>query len=234
MLFNSIQFIFFFLPIVLLVYYSLNYLYLSRFAKLWLVSASLYFYSYWELSYLPLIVLSLVFNFFSGIYINRLRTSPLSFSTAKRLMQIGVFVNLLVLGYFKYSYFLVESANQLVGTNIDFEKLILPLAISFFTFQQVSYLIDCYKGEGKDYDFISYSLFVVFFPQLIAGPIVHHKEVIPQFKVKGSKKIQPKNILLGGGFFSIGLFKKVVVADQFAIWADQGFSSVANLHFIDA
>ncbi len=112
--------------------------------------------------------------------------------------------------------------------------LVLPLAISFFTFQQISYLVDSYKGGTKEYDFLNYSLFVTFFPQLIAGPIVHHKEMMPQFADKSNSKINYNNIAKGLFIFSIGLFKKTVIADTFATWANAGFDTHATLNFIEA
>ena len=110
----------------------------------------------------------------------------------------------------------------------------MPLAISFFTFQQIAYLVDSYNNETKEYDFLNYALFIGFFPQLIAGPIVHHKEMMPQFANGKNKFINYKNITSGLFIFSIGLFKKVVVADQFAIWANAGFDSADVLNFFEA
>ena len=140
-----------------------------------------------------------------------------------------------LLGYFKYSDFLIANVNFAFGTQISHLNLLLPLAISFFTFQQIAYLVDCAALKGaKRYDFLNYCLFVTFFPQLIAGPIVHHEEMMPQFAKARNKIINYKNIALGLFIFSIGLFKKVVIADTFAVWATEGFDMAASLNLIEA
>lgn len=138
------------------------------------------------------------------------------------------------MGYFKYADFFILNANFIFGSEFEFLKLTLPLAISFFTFQQIAYLVDSYKGETKEYDFLSYALFVSFFPQLIAGPIVHHKEMMPQFAKLKNKVKNHGNILLGLFIFSMGLFKKVVIADTFAVYATQGFDKMEVLEFFTA
>ena len=130
---------------------------------------------------------------------------------------------------------MIDNMNYWIFTeNIPNINLALPLAISFFTFQQISYLVDSYRQEIKEHNFLNYSLFVTFFPQLIAGPIVHHKEIIPQFTQARNKIKNYKNIAMGISIFSIGLFKKVVIADTFAIWANAGFDTTATLHLFAA
>ncbi|MEH6456379.1 MAG: MBOAT family O-acyltransferase [Cocleimonas sp.] len=151
-----------------------------------------------------------------------------------KILAFGIVCNVSLLGYFKYSDFFIENFNLLTGSDTGFVYLTLPLAISFFTFQQIAYLVDSYKGEAKGYGFLDYSLFVTFFPQLIAGPIVHHKEMMPQFSIAENKKISHRNISLGIFIFSIGLFKKVVIADSFAVWANYGFDSTDALSFFEA
>jgi alginate O-acetylation protein len=142
---------------------------------------------------------------------------------------------LALLGYFKYSDFLIANVNFAFGTQISHLNLLLPLAISFFTFQQIAYLVDCVALNGaKRYDFLNYCLFVTFFPQLIPGPIVHHEKMMPQFAKAKNKIINYKNIALGLFIFSIGLFKKVVIADTFAVWATEGFDMAASLNLIEA
>jgi D-alanyl-lipoteichoic acid acyltransferase DltB (MBOAT superfamily) len=121
-----------------------------------------------------------------------------------------------------------------IGTNIDLLHLLLPLAISFFTFQQIAFLIESYKAERKEYDFLNYALFVTFFPQLIAGPIVYHREMMPQFAKLRNKILNYRNIALGIFIFSIGLFKKVVIADTFAVWANTGFDVANTLNLFEA
>ncbi len=152
----------------------------------------------------------------------------------RALLIAGVIFNVGLLGYFKYTDFFIASLNTVFSTHIPIMKIVLPLAISFFTFTQISYLVDTYKKECVENDLLSYTFFVTFFPHLIAGPIVHHKEMMPQFNDLASKKIDWKNINTGLAVFGVGLFKKVVIADQFAVWANQGFANAANLPFWDA
>ncbi len=150
------------------------------------------------------------------------------------LLFIGVAVNLGLLGYFKYSDFLIGNINYVLVADIKLLNLALPLAISFFTFQQIAYLVDSYRHETKEYDFLNYAIFVTFFPQLIAGPIVHHKEMMPQFLSASSKVINYRNISLGLFIFTMGLFKKVVIADSFSEWANLGFDTATVLNFFEA
>jgi D-alanyl-lipoteichoic acid acyltransferase DltB (MBOAT superfamily) len=151
----------------------------------------------------------------------------------KKILIIGVIFNLSLLGYFKYSDFFIDNFNTLFHTSVPLLHLLLPLAISFYTFQQIAYLIDSYRGETREYDFLNYAVFVTFFPQLIAGPIVHHSEMMPQFAKMRNKVINYHNIALGLFIFSLGLFKKVAIADTFAIWATRGFDVAENLNMIE-
>ena len=223
MLFNTFEFILFFLPIVLIGYFSLTKIRLPKASDAFIAFASLFFYSYWNLSFLPLILSSILFNYILGLQLNKQDSKNIKFN--KTLLIIGILINLSALCYYKYISFILLELNNLLDTNFTLHKVILPLAISFYTFQQISYLVDSYKGEAKEYDFLRYVVFVTFFPQLIAGPIVHHTEMIPQFLTLRNKFIQYKNILNGLLIFSIGLFKKVVIADTFSTWATTGFKS---------
>jgi D-alanyl-lipoteichoic acid acyltransferase DltB (MBOAT superfamily) len=150
------------------------------------------------------------------------------------MLLVGIGLNLLLMSYFKYFYFFIENFNLLFTTNIELVYLVLPLAISFFTFQQISYLVGAYKGETKEYSFVDYTLFVTFFPQLIAGPIVYHKEMISQFSDPFNSKINSKNIAMGIFLFSLGLFKKVLIADTFATSATAGFDVATTLNLVEA
>ena len=152
----------------------------------------------------------------------------------KSLLTFGIVANLFLLGYFKYTDFFLENFNLLFDGSVPLLHLALPLAISFFTFQQIAYLVDSYRGETAEYDFLNYALFVTFFPQLIAGPIVHHAEMMPQFASTWNLVKNYKNILIGLFIFSIGLFKKVVIADTFAVWATAGFDNTVVLNFFEA
>ncbi|WP_121662787.1 MBOAT family O-acyltransferase [Metabacillus litoralis] len=229
MLFNSFEFIFAFLPIVFIIYFLLNKSRLILASKAWLVASSLFFYSWWNVAYLPLILISMFINYAIGTKLGRenLRINR------KIVLTLGILFNVILLGIYKYSDFFISNVNGLFSTNMPLLKLALPLAISFFTFQQIAYLVDAYRNETKEYDFLNYALFVTFFPQLIAGPIVHHKEMMPQFEKLKNKVIDYQNIALGIFVFSIGLFKKVVIADSFAVWATKGFDETETLTFVE-
>ena len=173
----------------------------------------------------------MLFNYFVARTINDTTVNHIS---KKSTLIFGITMNLLLLGYFKYSDFFIENINLAVGTSVPLLHLALPLAISFFTFQQIAYLVDSYRGETKKYGFLNYALFVTFFPQLIAGPIVHHAEMMPQFAHKWNLVKNYRHILMGIFIFSIGLFKKVVIADTFAIWATAGFDGSGSLNLLEA
>ena len=219
------------MPITFFTYFYLIHKRFTATAKIFLVFASLFFYSWWNINYLPLILLSLLFNYSIGKILNQKREIKLS---KKGVLIFGVFINLALLGYYKYSDFFIENINNILNLQIPLLHLALPLAISFFTFQQIAFLVDSYRQETSEYNFLNYALFVTFFPQLIAGPIVHHKEMMPQFFATKNLVKNYKNIALGLFIFSIGLFKKVVIADSFAVWADKGFDEATALNFIDA
>ena len=220
MLFNSYIFIFLFLPIVLIGFYLIGEYLNKRLALSWLVVASLLFYAWWNPAYLALIVASIVFNYFVGrrLYLTR----------SKFLLFVGVGVNLASIGYFKYANFFVDSINIAFNLSFNLEKILLPLAISFFTFQQITFLVDAYREKTKEYDFLHYCLFVTFFPQLIAGPIVHHKEMMPQFRSDAIAKLNFSHLSVGVSLFALGLFKKVVLADNIAVYATPIFASAEN------
>ncbi|MDD3475876.1 MAG: MBOAT family protein [Sulfurimonas sp.] len=234
MLFNSYEFIFAFLPITFFIYFYLNSKRLTVASKGFLVFSSLFFYSWWNVAYLPLILSSMLFNYSIGNSLNKDTHERKKSFSKKSILIFGIAANLFLLGYFKYADFFIENLNLLSGSEIPLMDLFLPLAISFFTFQQIAYLVDSYRAETKEYDFLNYALFVTFFPQLIAGPIVHHKEMMPQFANKWNALKNYKNITLGVFIFSIGLFKKVVIADTFAVWATAGFDTATTLNLFEA
>jgi len=226
MLFNSIEFIFFFLPIIFIGYFILSNWKTSRIAKLWLVLGSLFFYGYWNYNYLLLILISIVINFVLGHFLIKYKH--------KIFIIIGLFFNLGLLVYYKYMDFLIANINALFSSNISLLNIILPLAISFFTFQQISYLIDCYKSKAVQYTFIDYMLYISFFPQLIAGPIVYHHELMPQFRDTSKAKLNFNNLALGIYIFSIGLFKKVILADNLSKVVLDGIKYIDTITFFDA
>jgi len=231
MLFNSYIYIFLFLPITLIVYFTLNKFKLIQISKGWLVLASLFYYSYWKPEYLPLILLSMIFNYSIGSTLLGKENLKIN---RKLILGIGIIGNIFLLGYFKYFNFLLDNFNSLLHSDFDYMKIILPLAISFFTFQQIAYLVDSYRGETKEYDFLNYALFVTFFPQLIAGPIVHHKEMMPQFEKLRNKIFSHKNFAAGIFLFSIGLFKKAILADTLSGFVGEGYSLVNSLNFFES
>jgi len=232
LLFNSYIFIFAFLPFSFFIYFYLNSLKLTVAAKSFLVFASLFFYSWWNISYLPIMLTSMLFNYVVGISLSK--ESQKANAGKKTLLTFGIIANVSLLGYFKYTDFFISNLNHLLHTDVGLLHLALPLAISFFTFQQIAYLVDSYRGETKEYDFLNYANFVTFFPQLIAGPIVHHSEMMPQFAKTANKVIRYPNIAMGLFIFSIGIFKKVIIADTFAVWATAGFDYAPQLHMVEA
>ena len=232
MLFNSYVFIFAFLPVTFFVYFYLNNKRLTVAAKAFLVASSLFFYSWWNVAYLPIILFSMLFNYAVGVSLSR--SSQHIRVSKKVLLIVGIVANVSLLAYFKYADFLISNVNLVLKSHFDLLHLALPLAISFFTFQQIAYLVDSYHGETKEYDFLNYANFVTFFPQLIAGPIVHHHEMMPQFANIHNKVLKYKNIAMGLFIFSMGLFKKVIIADTFAVWATSGFDHSKVLNMAEA
>lgn len=238
MLFNSIEYIFLFLPVVVVMYFLINRIHLTNTAKIWLIIASLFFYGYWESIYLILIISSILVNFSISkalLYQRSINGGHTDKKLASKfIIFLGVSFNLGLLAYFKYADFFIANVNWIFHSHVPALNLILPLAISFFTFQQIAYLVDCYQQKAQEYDFLNYCLFVTFFPQLIAGPIVHHKEMMPQFRRIQNKQVNWQNISTGLFIFFIGLFKKVVIADSLSVIAKAGFDENRILSFFEA
>ena len=224
MVFSSHVFIFAFLPLVLLGYYLLPRAVsgqrLRRAQNLFLIAASLFFYGYFNVSYLLLIAASILVNYALARAIQDCRQQGL----VKLCFILGVLFNILLIGYFKYYDFFIENINFLFHSNYALKHLLLPLGISFFTFQQLSFLVSVYKKEEQVEDFISYCVFVLFFPQLVAGPIVLYSEMIPQFKDESRCRFDSDNLARGIYMFCVGLFKKAVVADTLALFVDNGYA----------
>ncbi len=233
MLFNSYEFIFGFVPIVLLGAHLLAGREQPRLCVAWLVGMSLFFYGWWNPAFLGLIIGSVVFNFLVGSYLARHRLSR----GAKLALTSGILANLGAIGYFKYAGFLVSAVGHVIGAGWALPGIVLPLAISFFTFQQIAYLVDAYRGETEEHDLLNYFLFVTFFPQLIAGPIVHHREMLPQFLRRGATRLRANSLAIGITIFAIGLFKKVIIADSVAGFATPVFAAADRgvpLNFLEA
>ena len=230
--FNSFEYLFFFLPVSFFLYFYFSRQYKETIAKLWLVSASLFFYSWWNWIYLPLILTSALFNYFVGTRL--LKGGAGSVINKKGWLTIGIFGNLGLLTYFKYADFFIESFNWALDFHFGLPHVVLPLAISFFTFQQISFLVDSYKSEVRNYGIVNYLVFVTFFPQLIAGPIVHHREMIPQFDRPERRILNFDHVGIGMFLLSLGLFKKVVIADYLAQIASPGFDEAVMVTFIES
>lgn len=222
MLFNSYSFIFLFFPIVLIIFFIIGRWGHDRAAIAWLIIASLFFYGWFNAAYLVLILGSVFFNYVLGMVLFRRSVSR------KILLIFGITVNSLVLVYFKYCNFFIENINSIVGSQFHFNYIILPLAISFFTFQQIAYLVDIYRGKAEQCSFLNYCLFITFFPKLIAGPIVRYKEFVPQLSESTLYRFNSEKLSVGLTIFFVGLFKKVVIADGVAVYADRVFFAAAG------
>ena len=231
MLFNSYVFMLAFLPLTLLGYFLLGKLpERVPLNKLFLVLASFLFYGYNNPSYVPIIVVSILVNY---------ALSQLMLMADKKLVRLplmltGLGLNLGVLFYFKYHDFFCENLNGFFGTSFTLNHLVLPLGISFFTFQQLSYVIDSYKRTVPRYNILDYALFVTFFPQLVAGPIVLHSEIVPQFADAKNRHFNFDNFAPGLYAFALGLFKKVIVADTFGVAVEAGFAEAMTLNTAEA
>lgn len=223
MLFNSYIFVFLFLPLCLLFYFLCNSRKKYELGKAFLTGMSLWFYAYFNISYLPIIVGSILVNYLLYRVMEK---------TAKRKIVVfsGIIINLSLLFYFKYYDFFIENINGLFGTDFLLRNVLLPLGISFFTFQQIGFLVDAYRNEADGYSFLDYALFVSFFPQLIAGPIVTHKEMIPQYQDTSKKKFDAENFSTGIYGFVLGMTKKVLVADTFGRGVDWAFQNAEKLN----
>jgi len=221
-LFNSYSFIFAFLPVALLGFYLLGSRDRARLAVGWLFFASVFFYGWWNPAYVVLILASIVVNYHIGCGLGR--TGGKNGRHGRALLVAGLCFNLGLLAYYKYTNFFIGNVNGLFGFDLPNADIILPLGISFFTFQEIAYLVDAYEGKAREYSFLDYGLFVSFFPQLIAGPIVHHQEMMPQFK-KGRFSFNPSHLAAGITIFSLGLFKKVILADNLALYATPVFDA---------
>ena len=225
MLFNSYIFIFLFLPITLLGWYSLNRVKAYEPAKFFLAGMSLWFYGYFNVYYLAVIVVSILCNYLLS-YLMNFSHSRL---TNRIGLMTGLFINLGLLFYFKYYDFFFENINLVFHTDFNLKHILLPLGISFFTFQQLSFIIDRCNGKAQHYSFANYLTFVTFFPQLIAGPIALYKEMMPQFEDLSNRNFNADNFAKGIVLFTIGLGKKVLLADVLALPVNFGFEQTMFL-----
>ncbi len=223
MLFNSYGFLLIFLPATLGGFFLAGRLG-RNLAAAWMLLASLTFYSQWDASYLPLLLGSIAFNFAVGTTIASARRQDRP-ERAKLFLGIGLAGDLAALGYFKYADFLVGNLNAAIGTHWQVGEITLPMGISFFTFTQVAFLVDAFRGKASEYNIAHYGLFVTYFPHLVAGPILHHKEMMPQFGRSRTYSFSWTNMAVGFSCFAIGLAKKVLVADSLSPYANSVFDA---------
>lgn len=224
MLFNSYLFLFLFLPVTLLGYHLIGKSNHPRIVIIWLVNASLLFYAWANPIYMALIIGSVMFNYTVGIKLAKLRSSK-----GQELILIsGVTFNIMLLVYFKYANFFINNTNALFGSSFHLNTIILPLAISFLTLQQIAYLVDVYRGEPREHGFWEYCLFVTFFPKLLAGPIVRLKEMMPQIVKDYRPSLTSQNMAVGLTTLFLGLFKKVILADNIGAYVTPVFDAAAQ------
>ena len=228
MLFNSYIFILLFLPLAVIGYFFLN-KFNNKFAQVYLLGMSLWFYGYNVPSYLLIIISSILINYTISKLLVRLENQ----SYRKLLLWIGILFNIGIIGYYKYFNFIEWNINYFLKTDFVIKSIILPLGISFYTIQQISFLLDSYNDKELNYGFLEYALFVTFFPQLVAGPIVYHVELIPQFRDKAKQKADAENILTGIQWFTLGLSKKVFFADCLGNGVNWALSNVDALNCLD-
>jgi len=235
-LFNSYPFVFGFLPLLIAGYAILSASRIKYAVPIFVVAASLFFYGWWNWSYLLLFLCSIFFNFLWGKTLRPAAEigSESGVKADRRMLAIGIAVNLALLGYFKYRNFFIDSVDVALGVHWPLPPIVLPLAISFFTFEQITYLVGLCRGEVKGRDFLSYLLFIAFFPHLIAGPIVRYKDIYPQFNRDSRFKLNPENFAAGLMIFAIGLFKKVIIADTLRDYVGPVFDTRLAPSLIDA
>lgn len=214
MLFNTFLFVFAFLPVTLIGYFVLSKISL-RLSIVFLLLASVSFYSYWNINFLPLLLGSIVVNYWVGHWISGEKEAKNN-RRAKIALITGLVFNLSLLSFFKYFDFFAQNIALLIGADYTPLGITLPIGISFFTFTQIAYLVDCHAAKVREYKAENYGLFVTYFPHLIAGPILHHKDMMPQFDRAESHVFSRGRLVVGTLFFVIGLFKKVILADGMA------------------
>jgi alginate O-acetyltransferase complex protein AlgI len=234
MLFNSYLFIFGYWPVVVFVFFAIG----RRSADLasaWLAIASILFYSWWNWHFTFILLISIAFNYGASRLMIRQRSANDSISV-KHLLAFAVAANLAALAYYKYMSFFVTSVDMVLNSHLNWQTVVLPIGISFFTFTQIAFLVDTAQGKATEVNLFHYILFVSYFPHLIAGPILHHSEMIPQFREEKTYSPRADSIAVGLTVFAIGLFKKVILADSISTFADRAFSPLqsASLSLVEA
>ncbi len=226
MLFHNTSFLFIFLPIV----FSFYFIFKKKIRFIFLIFAGFVFYAAWNIKFSPLILFSIIINYF----LCRLIINHNEKNRKKVILIISIIFNIFYLGIFKYADFFISNINFITGSNIGLWNLPFPLALSFVTFQTIAFVCDCYENNIKDLNLRKYALFIIFFPQLIAGPIVRFNQMLTQFESDENSKINFKNIILGLIILSIGIIKKVFIADNLSIFSDEVFGIKENLSFLEA
>jgi D-alanyl-lipoteichoic acid acyltransferase DltB (MBOAT superfamily) len=228
-LFNSAQFLFFFLPVALIGYQVAAH-FGRRSAIGWLALISVVFYSWWNWHFVFVLLGSMAANFL----MSRLIASASTPARKNFWLLVGITLNLGALCYFKYLFHILSFFTSIGLGHIQWADVVLPLGISFFTFTQIGYLVDLAQGQAEPQNIVEYALFVTFFPHLIAGPIIHHKEMMPQFLEKRDPRLNMEDMLTGISWFVLGLAKKCIIADNLAPMAQTAFNSAHRLGFIEA
>lgn len=226
MLFNSVEFLLLFLPLALAGFHWFNRSRNQQAGVAFLALASLVFFAYWDGRYLLLLAGSMLWNWCVA---QRLMTRP-----TKAILATGVIIDLIVLAYFKYANFFVSVVREAGGFGWHWSDVVLPIGISFFTFTQIAFLVDAYRGQVQERGGLNYILFVTFFPHLIAGPILHHKEMMPQFAAIHGRRPDGRTVAYGLFLLIVGLFKKIVIADNLAKYVDPVFANVQAMEILDA
>jgi alginate O-acetyltransferase complex protein AlgI len=224
MLFTTAAFLLVFLPATLAGFFVLGRRSHSA-AAAWLFLASLLFYGYWMPAFTLLLLASIAVNFLVGGHVARQVRSGRA-PVGRRWLVAGLAFNLSLLGYFKYANFFIDNLNAVLGTDWSWGRVILPIGISFYTFTQIAYLVDAYEGKVEETNPVHYGLFVTYFPHLIAGPVLHHAQMMPQFADPAIYRPQAARLIGGMAIFLIGMFKKVVLADGMSPYADAVFRPV--------
>lgn len=234
MVFNTFEYIFLFLPVAWGAYFVVNRYLGTTLARVVLIFFSLFFYGCWNPLYLPLLLISVVINYGIGFALQGGVAAAAGSMRRKIILLPGLIFNIGLLGYYKYSDFLIVNINAAAGSNIGLLNLLLPLGISFFTFMQISFLVDSYRGNIKETGILPYVQYITFFPYIVSGPISRYNEIAPQFADKEKWSLNHQNISAGILLFALGLFKKTFIADTLALWANQGFDTSATLKFFEA
>ncbi|MCD7948222.1 MAG: hypothetical protein LUG13_08035 [Oscillospiraceae bacterium] len=231
MIFSSYNFIFLFFPVAFVGYWVITRFFGVKYAKIWLVAASLFFYAQGNILFLPILVGTLLFNYLIVFFLERVENRS---RKAKVILLLALVENLGLLFYFKYYNFFIGNLNNVLGTDFILKSIILPLGISFYTFLILGYVIDVYKGRSKRSTFLDYSVFVTFFPHLIVGPVSRHDEFTLQLREEGFGRLNTRNVMLGILLFSIGCAKKILIADPLITHAQNFYNVMGTGNFFES